>query len=286
MIDTHCHLDAPAFDADREAVLARARAAGVTDVVVPAVEPGGWERLLAFGASHPGVHAALGIHPQALPGMDPADDDRHLADLEALLARGGAVAVGECGLDGPSVGEGAPLDRQRAVLRGHLAIARRLGLPVLLHSLRAHDAMLEELERDGVPSGGVLHSFSGSAEQVPPFAALGLHFSFAGPVTYEGARKPVAAARAVPAGPAAPRDRCPRPEPAPPPRRQERAGPPAARARGRGPGRRHLARGGRPAHLRERAAAPPPASGLTRDREPQDATRAPTATRASSGSRR
>lgn len=197
MIDTHCHLDAPAFDADREAVLVRARAAGVTDLVVPAVDPGGWARLVAFGASHPGVHVALGIHPQALPGMAPAADDRHLADLESLLARGGAVAVGECGLDGPSVGEGAPLDRQRAVLRGHLAIARKLGLPVLLHSLRAHEAMLEELTRDGVPAGGVLHSFSGSAEQVPPFAALGLHFSFAGPVTYEGARKPVAAARAV-----------------------------------------------------------------------------------------
>ena len=197
MIDTHCHLDAPAFDGDREAVLARARAAGVTDVVVPSVEPGGWGRLVAFGASHPGVHVALGIHPQALHGLDPAGDDRHLADLESLLARGGAVAVGECGLDGPGAGEGAPLDRQRAVLRGHLAIARRLGLPVLLHSLRAHDAMLAELTRDGVPSGGVLHSFSGSAEQVPPFAALGLHFSFAGPVTYEGARKPVAAARAV-----------------------------------------------------------------------------------------
>ena len=184
MIDTHCHLDGPAFDADREAVLARARAVGVTDVVVPAVDPDGWGRLLAVCAGHPGLHAALGIHPQALPGLDPADDDRHLADLESLLGRGGAVAVGECGLDGPSAGAGAPLDRQRSVLRGHLHIARRLGLPVLLHTLRAHDAMREELERDGIPSGGVLHSFSGSAEQVPPFAALGLHFSFAGPVTY------------------------------------------------------------------------------------------------------
>lgn len=197
MIDTHCHLDAAAFDGDREAVLGRARAVGVTDVVVPAVEPGGWGRLVAYGASHPGVHVALGIHPQALPGLDPAGDDRHLADLESLLARGGAVGVGECGLDGPSIGAGAPLDRQRAVLRGQLAIARRLGLPVLLHSLRTHDAMLEELTRDGVPSGGVLHSYSGSADQVPPFAALGLYFSFAGPVTYAGARKPVAAARAV-----------------------------------------------------------------------------------------
>ncbi len=199
MIDTHCHLDGPVFDGDREEVLLRAHAAGVTDVVVPGVEPAGWGRLLDLCAGRPGLHAALGIHPQALAGLPAAGDDRHLADLEVLLARGGAVAVGECGLDGPSAGEGVPLDRQRAVLRGHLAIARRCGLPVLLHSLRAHDAMLEELERDGLPAGGVLHSFSGSAEQVPPFAALGLHFSFAGPVTFEGARRPVAAARAVPA---------------------------------------------------------------------------------------
>ena len=198
MIDTHCHLDGPAFDADRDAVLARALEAGVTDLVVPAVSPGGWAGLLELARSNPGVHAALGIHPQALPAIDPADDDRNLADLESWIARGGVVAVGECGLDGPTAASGAPLDRQLAILRGHLAIARRLGLPLILHSLRAHDLLRETLERDGVPAGGVLHSFSGSAEQLPPFAALGLHFSFAGPVTYDSARKPLAAARAVP----------------------------------------------------------------------------------------
>ncbi|MGA8892681.1 MAG: TatD family hydrolase [Anaeromyxobacteraceae bacterium] len=198
MIDTHCHLDRAAFDADRDAVLSRARAAGVTDVVVPAVEPSGWDGLLALCDRERGLHPALGIHPQALPDLDPAADDRHLADLEALLLRRAAVAVGECGLDGGTVADGVSLDRQRAVLRGHLAIARRLGLPVVIHALRAHDAIREELERDGLPAGGVLHSFSGSAEQVAPLAALGLHFSFAGPVTYEGARKPIAAVRAVP----------------------------------------------------------------------------------------
>jgi TatD DNase family protein len=200
VIDTHCHLDRADFDADRDAVLARARAAGVTDLVVPAVEPSGWEGLLALCERERGLHPALGIHPQALPELDAASDDRHLADLEALLARGRAVAVGECGLDGGTVAEGVSLDRQRAVLRGHLAIARRLGLPVVIHALRAHDAIREELERDGLPAGGVLHSYSGSAEQVAPLAALGLHFSFAGPITYEGSRKPVAAVRAVPVG--------------------------------------------------------------------------------------
>ena len=200
MIDSHCHLDGSAFDDDRAEVLARARAAGVTDLVVPAVEPGGWEALVALAGATPGVHAALGIHPQALPDLPPSEDDRHLADLEALLRRGGVVAVGECGLDGPTAAAGAPMDRQRAVLRGHLAIARRLGLPVILHSLRAHAEMRAELLRDGLPSGGVLHSFSGSAEQVPELASLGLHFSFAGPVTFPEARRSVAAARAVPAG--------------------------------------------------------------------------------------
>jgi TatD DNase family protein len=198
VIDTHCHLDRAAFDADRDAVLARARAAGVTDALVPAVEPAGWGGLLALCEREHGLHPALGIHPQALPGLDPASDDRYLADLESLLVRSRAVAVGECGLDGGTVADGVSLDRQRAVLRGHLAIARRLGLPVVIHALRAHDAIREELTRDGVPAGGVLHSFSGSAEQVAPLAALGLHFSFAGPVTYEGARKPIAAVRAVP----------------------------------------------------------------------------------------
>jgi TatD DNase family protein len=206
VFDSHCHLDRGAFAADRDEVLARARAAGVEEILVPAVEPEGWEGLLAWTAGRTGVHAALGIHPQALPYLDPAQDDRRLADLETALSRGGAVAVGECGLDGPTgdpaAGEGgphpAPMARQLAVLAGHLAIARRLRLPVVLHSLRAADPMREILERDGVPAGGVLHSFSGRADQVPALAALGLHFSFAGPVTYEGARKPLAAARAVP----------------------------------------------------------------------------------------
>lgn len=199
MIDTHCHLDSPAFDADRAEALARARAVGVTDVVVPAVGPDGWARLSALASATPGLHFGLGIHPQLLPELDPTGDNRRLADLEAALGRGGAVAVGECGLDGGAAQAGAPLDRQVAVLRGHLALARRFSLPVVLHALRTLDPLLALLrEEEPLPAGGVLHSYSGSAEQVAPFAALGLHFSFAGPVTYERAKKPLLAARAVP----------------------------------------------------------------------------------------
>jgi len=199
VIDTHCHLDKSAFDLDRDAVLLRAEATGVDDWVVPATGPQGFAKLLELARSRPGLHPGLGIHPQLLPEVDSEEDDRMLADLEAALGRGGAVAVGECGLDGPSASGGAPMDRQVAVLQGQLALARRFRLPVMLHALRAHDALLDVLEREGLPAGGVLHSFSGSAEQVAPFARLGLHFAFAGPVTYPRARKPLAAARAVPA---------------------------------------------------------------------------------------
>jgi len=199
VIDTHCHLDKPGFDSDRDAVLGRARAAGVDEWLVPATGPSGWVALLELARARPGLHAGLGIHPQLLPEVDPREDDRMLGDLEAALARGGAVAVGECGLDGPSATAGAPMDRQVAVLRSQLALARRLNLPVMLHALRAHDVLLAVLEEDGLPAGGVLHSFSGSAEQVGPFARLGLYFAFAGPVTYPRARKPLGAARAVPA---------------------------------------------------------------------------------------
>ncbi len=203
MIDTHCHLDRPEFDADRDAVLARARAAGVTELVVPAVGPDGWERLRTWAAATPGVHFALGIHPQLLPDLDPKGDDRRLADLDAALARAGAVGVGECGLDGPSSAPGAGpfpalMDRQVAVLRGHLALARKHALPVLLHCLRAHPALLPLLEEAPLPRGGLLHSYSGSAADVARYAAAGMGFSFAGPVTYERARKPLEAARAVP----------------------------------------------------------------------------------------
>lgn len=199
MIDTHCHLDRPAFDADRAEVVARARAAGVTAIVVPAVGPDGWAALPALAAATPGVAFGLGVHPQLLPELDPLGDDRLLAGLEAALARGGAAGVGECGLDGPSADAGAPMDRQLGVLRGHLALARRFRLPVMLHCLKAHAPLLALLEAEGpLPAGGVLHSWSGSADQVAPFARLGLHFAFAGPITWERARKAPAAVRAVP----------------------------------------------------------------------------------------
>jgi TatD DNase family protein len=156
----------------------------VSDLVVPAIGPEGWSALARYATATPGVHFGLGIHPQLLPALDARDDDRRLADLDAALGAGGAVGVGECGLDMPSVAAGAPLERQVRVLRAHLALARKHRLPVMLHCLKLHDP-LSRSSTKRVRSRGVLHSFSGSADQVRSYLPYGLHFSFAGPVTYE-----------------------------------------------------------------------------------------------------
>jgi TatD DNase family protein len=196
VIDTHCHLDATRFDGDRDAVLARAFAAGVRGLVVPAVGPDSWEALLGWPAKDGRVQVGLGIHPQLLPELEAKDDDRHLERLDELLGKGGAIAVGECGLDGPTQ---APMERQVRVLERHLELSRKHRLPVLMHCLRAHKELMAIFKRVPFPEAGVvMHSYSGGADQVRFYARLGCHFSFAGPVTFQDARRPLDAVKAVP----------------------------------------------------------------------------------------
>ncbi|HLL53265.1 MAG TPA: TatD family hydrolase [Myxococcaceae bacterium] len=198
MIDTHCHLDAPRLDDDRDEVLARAWQGGVTGIVVPAVGPDSWEALLRWPRKEPRVQVALGIHPQMLPHLPPEKDGEHLERLDELLARKGAIAVGECGIDGPSV-PGAPMERQLAVLERHFELAQKHGLPVLVHVFRVQPQMVEFLKTHPIPDAGCLmHSYSGGGDLVKFYGKKGCHFSFAGPVTFQEARKPLDALRAVP----------------------------------------------------------------------------------------
>lgn len=200
VIDSHCHLDGPAFDADRRDVVARARAAGVDGILVPAVRPSTWESLveLARWGRADGVRAALGVHPQVVPELGAGERP---ADLAAAIARAiepardVVVAVGECGLDGGT----AERDEQERIFRAHVRAARTLALPLVVHVLRAHDTAPRILKEEGARDvGGVIHSYSGGVELIGVYRDLGFAFSFAGPVTYANARKPIAAARAVP----------------------------------------------------------------------------------------
>jgi TatD DNase family protein len=198
LIDTHCHLDASRFGQDLDEVLTRAWAAGLCGIVVPGIEPEEWRPLLGLAARDARIQAGLGIHPQALPSLPEDTDNASLELLDALLFEGKAIAIGECGLDGPSTA-GAPIERQVRVLRRHFALSRKHGLPLLVHVYRAHPAMLQFLESEPIPEAGlVLHSYSGGPDLAKTYAHRGCHFSFAGPVSWPEARKPLAALQAIP----------------------------------------------------------------------------------------
>ena len=188
----------PRFDADRTEVLSRAWAAGVTGMVVPAIGPTAWEALLGWPVRDPRVQVGLGIHPQLLPSLREDQDEKHLVLLDSLLMRGGAIAVGECGLDGPSEA-GAPMARQLRVLHEHFELARRHKLPLLVHCYRAHPHLQRYLKEHPVPEAGLLmHSYSGSADLTAFYVKAGCHFSFAGPVSFPEARRPLEALKKIP----------------------------------------------------------------------------------------
>jgi TatD DNase family protein len=195
VIDSHCHLDIAAFDGDRDAVIARAAAAGVIGMLVPAIRPRTWPALVELVRRHGALRCAIGIHPQVVPELAP---DELAGDLARRIAEAAidAVAIGECGLDGAT---GAH-DLQETIFRAHIRAARATGKPLVVHVLRAHDRAPKLLREEGAGEvGGVLHSYSGGADLVGVYRDLGFAFSFAGPVTYGNARRPIEAARAIPA---------------------------------------------------------------------------------------
>lgn len=190
MIDSHCHLDFDAFDADRDAVAERARRAGVEAVLVPGVDAAQWRRAAGLRAEGLALAFAAGVHPQAAGGGD-------LAALEAWIDRLDACAIGELGWDAHVE---APMERQDAIADAQLELARARGLPVILHVVGAHGHALERLARHGpLPAGGVVHAYSGSAELVARYVRLNLHVAMGPSVLREKARRPLEAARAIPA---------------------------------------------------------------------------------------
>jgi TatD DNase family protein len=181
LIDTHCHLDAAEFDADRDAQRLRARQDGVNTCVIPSVAPSHWASVRALAHRHRDVYA-LGIHPLYVAQAEPDDVDDLRRTLVSALDDPALVAVGEIGLDGF---DGHPdFDLQLHWFRQQLGIARELGLPVILHVRRAVDAVLRELRRCPV-MGGIAHAYNGSPQQAQMLIDLGFALGFGGAVTYE-----------------------------------------------------------------------------------------------------
>ncbi len=182
LIDSHSHIDAAEFDADRTDVLARAREAGVAWQIVPAIAVSGFEKLRDLCRDEAGLFPAYGLHPMFLAEHAP----EHLDELARWIERERPVAVGECGLD--FYIEGLDRDAQQRYLEAQLALAREHDLPVILHARRAFDDVAAAIRRVG-GLRGVVHSFSGSEEQAQHFFRLGFHVGIGGPVTYERAQR-------------------------------------------------------------------------------------------------
>ena len=187
-IDTHCHLDAPEFASDRDAVRQQARQAGVGLCVWPAVQRSDWPALQELVQRHADAYA-LGIHPLYVPQASEQDLDA----LDALLAQSRydphLVAVGEIGLDFfvPALCPSEMRERQWRFYLGQLKLAQKHGLPVILHVRRSADLLLKGLRQVGGIGGGIAHAFNGSVQQAQAFIDLGFALGFGGAITFERA---------------------------------------------------------------------------------------------------
>jgi TatD DNase family protein len=191
-IDTHCHLNEPVLAAKLPEVVARARAAGVNRLIVPAYDAESLERTARLAEAYPdSVFPAFGLHPWFIGNLDDAEL------LRPFLRLKHTVAVGEIGLDFSSSSYPAP-DEQVRMLNLQLDMAIELSLPVLLHCRKAHDQLYGILKQYRGKLQGVLHSYSGGADGMARFLELGFYISFSGSVTRINARKYHRTAAAVP----------------------------------------------------------------------------------------
>jgi TatD DNase family protein len=196
LIDTHCHLDAAEFDADRDRVVADAVAAGVAAIVVPAVAVGNFDTVRQLSRRHASVRYALGIHPLLVDAAIDADLHELRRAVAACIDDPCFVGIGEIGLD--HFVPGLDRERQQRFLVEQLKLARDFDLPVILHVRRAQDQVLRELRRLR-PRSGIAHAFNGSEQQARLFVELGCALGFGGAMTFERALQIRRLAVALPA---------------------------------------------------------------------------------------
>jgi TatD DNase family protein len=180
LVDSHCHIDMPDFDADRDEVVARARAAGLAEMLVVGGfdQEGGHQRALETAARY-GLPATAGVHPHEAR----VAEERTYDELRALGREGRIVAVGEIGLDFHY--DHSPRDVQREVFRRQLRLARQLRLPVVVHTREADAETIDILEQEGAAeAGGVIHCFTGGLELARRALAIGFYLSFSGIVAF------------------------------------------------------------------------------------------------------
>ena len=179
LIDTHCHLDEPAFDGDREAVLSRAAAGGVRVLLTIGTTAASSTAAVALAVRYPTVYAAVGIQPNYVAEEQAGDWEK----IQALALESRVVAIGETGLD--RHWDYTPFDLQIDAFSRHLALSHSLGKPFIVHCREAEADVVAQLQHAHRPLSGVMHSFAGDAATAQSCLELGLYISFAGMVTFK-----------------------------------------------------------------------------------------------------
>ncbi len=195
LVDSHCHLDDPKFDADREAVIERALAAGVTRMLAVGTGngPPDLEAGVRLAAAYPFIYASVGVHPHDASKAG----EETFAKLRELAGLPKVVAIGEIGLDYHY--DLSPRETQRKVFESQLRIARETGKPVIIHTREAWDDTLAILRSElPLPVDGVMHCFTGDARQAEQALEMGFHLGFGGVITFNSAESVREAARITP----------------------------------------------------------------------------------------
>ena len=195
LFDTHAHLDQSEFDADRAEVVARAREAGVAEIIAIGTTADTSAICVRLTAEFEGLYAAVGMQPNYIAEAEPGDWDR----VVALVDEPGVVAIGETGLD--RYWDFTPFETQQDYFDRHLRLSQERGLPFVVHMRDCDDdilAMLREAHQRG-PLAGVMHSFTGSQAMADECLEMGLNISFAGMVTFKKSDELRAIAATVPA---------------------------------------------------------------------------------------
>lgn len=185
LTDTHTHLNASQFDEDREEVIQRAWDEGITRIVNVGFNRETIPTSIELAEKYDFIYSTVGWHPQDAKDLLPGD----LEWIEELSKHEKVVAIGEIGLD--YYWDTSPKDVQNRVFREQIRLARKIGLPIVIHNRDAHKDILEVLkEEKAAEVGGIMHCFSGSWETAKQCLDMNFHISFGGPVTFKNAKQP------------------------------------------------------------------------------------------------
>lgn len=199
LIDTHCHLNFESFDANRDEIISKAAKAGVTRIIIPAVDIESAHQALALSQQYEGVFFAVGVHPTSTSDFD----DATLKAVETLSHEEKVLAIGEIGLD--YYWDKSPKVKQREAFEAQLELAKQRELPVIIHNREASEDVMDILEQwvTDLPDSlkarpGVLHSFSAPSEIAERALAAGFYLGFTGPITFKNAEDLRRIARTIP----------------------------------------------------------------------------------------